>query len=315
MELTYTNFNAPLFFAWQITGECNLGCLHCCEESGFTVPGELKGEKVMDICRQIVEAKIPYVALSGGEPMLHPNFYEMCEYLRANNTNVKIETNGIYIEEEDAKRIAKLGLRSVQISIDGATEETHLKLREGGDWHKAIQACKLLVKEGINTEIVYVPTRYSIQETADLIDLAYSLGVYGIYTGKIMRIGRAAENWNELCPTSEQYEKFFTVLQKKADEYMGKMKVYYYPYDVIEEIKYRLEYPAASILVVPNGLVKLIGPLPFVCGDFRKQNLNQVWENYKKAWNEPQVREFAQKVINDHTLLSEANKWVELYKY
>ena len=98
-----------------------------------------------------------------------------------------------------------------------------------------------------------------------------------------MRIGRAAKNWDILCPSEEEYKKFFAVLNEKIALYKGKMKVYYYPYDVIEELKYRLEFPSTSVLVIPNGKVKLIGPLPFICGDLKKESLSHVWEAYKKA--------------------------------
>jgi len=176
-----------------------------------------------------------------------------------------------------------------------------------------MQATRDLVGRGVNTEIVFVPTKLNIHEVGPVIDLAYSLGVYGVYTGKIMRIGRAAKNWSLLCPPPEEYEKFFTVLDEKVKQYDGKMKVYYYPYDVIEELKYRLEYPSASLLVLPNGKVKLIGPLPFICGDVRKQSLEEIWVRYKEAWRKPEVIEYTKKVIDDHSLLANANRWIELY--
>jgi MoaA/NifB/PqqE/SkfB family radical SAM enzyme len=138
------------------------------------------------------------------------------------------------------------------------------------------------------------------------------MGSYGFYTGKIMRIGRAAENWDILCPADEEYERFFNVLQEKTTAYEGKMKVYYYPYDVIEELKYRLECPSASLLVVPNGKVKLIGPLPFICGDLKKQKLSKIWENYKKAWRRPEVIDFTKEVIAEPKLLAESNNWREI---
>jgi MoaA/NifB/PqqE/SkfB family radical SAM enzyme len=127
-----------------------------------------------------------------------------------------------------------------------------------------------------------------------------------------MRIGRAAQNWDIICPSDEEYEKFFDVLQEKTAAYEGKMKVYYYPYDVIEELKYRLESPSASLLVVPNGKVKLIGPLPFICGDLKKQSLKEIWENYKNAWKKPEVIEFTKKVIAEPKLLAESNNWIEI---
>ena len=201
----------------------------------------------------------------------------------------------------------------MQISLDGATAHSHEKLRLAGDWNKAVNSCRLLIKEGVNTEIVFVPTKFNIHEIGELIDLAYSLGVYGVYTGKTMRIGRAAQNWDILCPSDEEYKKFFVTLDEKIAQYNDRMKIYYYPYDVMEELKYRLDFPAASLLVLPNGKVKLIGPLPFICGDLKKQSLSEIWQNYKISWQNPRVIEFAKRVIADPRLLAESNKWQELY--
>ena len=308
----FEDYKSPLFIAWQLNSACNLGCLHCCEEAGHSMPDEMTKQQAMDFCRQIVDLDIPYVAISGGEPLLCPHLFDACELIRDNNISLKIETNGEFIDEEIAQRFAKLKMRSVQVSLDGATSQTHEKLRMRGDWEKAVEACKLLIKRGVNTEIVFVPTKFNIHEIGQAIELAYSLGVYGFYTGKTMRIGRAAQNWDILCPSEDEYAKFFDILQEKTTKYEGKMKVYYYPYDVIEELKYRLECPSASLLVVPNGKVKLIGPLPFICGDLKKQSLSEVWESYKKAWKNPEVIEFTQKVLADPNLLAESNNWIEI---
>jgi MoaA/NifB/PqqE/SkfB family radical SAM enzyme len=312
-SLSFKNLKAPLFIAWQINSECNLGCMHCCEDAGGSLPDQMDRRQIFDFCQQIVQAGIPYVAISGGEPLLHPYFFDVCEFIRNHNISLKIETNGEFIDEETAKRLASLRLRSIQISLDGATAAVHERLRLRGNWDKAVTACKLLLKERVNTEIVFVPTKFNIHQIGPLIDLAYSLGVYGVYTGKIMRIGRAAKNWDTLCPSDEEYERFFAVLNEKVTDYDGKMKVYYYPYDVIEELKYRQGSPAASLLVLPNGKVKLIGPLPFICGDLKKESLQRIWENYKKAWEEPRVIEFIQRLIANPTLVAESNNWLQLY--
>lgn len=308
----FTDFDAPLFIAWQLNSACNLDCLHCCEEAGHSMPDEFTREEVMDFCKQMVELKIPYVAISGGEPLLHKAFFEISGFLRSHGTSLKVETNGLLIDRKVANRFAELGFRSVQVSVDGATPEAFEKLRLKGNWQKTIDACKYLVAAGVNTEIVFVPTKFNIHETADVIEMAYSMGIYGFYTGNIMRIGRAAQNWDILCPSDEEYKKFFEILKEKQTKYDGKMKIYYYPYDVIEELRYRLEYPSASLLVIPNGKVKIIGPLPFICGDLRKHSLSEVWERYKIAWKNPEVVDFAKRVIHNPELLKEANKWRKL---
>jgi MoaA/NifB/PqqE/SkfB family radical SAM enzyme len=310
---SFTDFDAPLFIAWQLNSACNVACLHCCEEAGHSMPNELTREEIKDFCNQIVELCVPYVAISGGEPLLHPNFFEIAEFLRGHGVSLKVETNGHLIDREVANRFAELGFRSVQVSVDGATPQAFEKLRLKGSWQKTIDACKYLVAAGVNTEIVFVPTRFNIHETGDVIEMAYQMGIYGFYTGKLMRIGRAAQNWDILCPTDEEYKKFFEVLEEKQAKYDGRMKVYYYPYDVIEELKYRLEYPSASMLVIPDGKVKIIGPLPFICGDVRKHSLAEIWRRYREAWKDSEVITFTHKVIDNPILLKEANKWKELY--
>lgn len=306
------DLDSPLFIAWQLTSICNLECLHCCEESHYAFPDEMNTKEIMNLCKQIVDANIPYTAISGGEPLLHRDFFKICEYLSENNISLKVETNGLFIDEKVAKKFKRLDFRSVQISIDGATSFTHQKMRQNADYDKTIRAVKFLVAEGVNTEIVFVPTRFNFKEVGQMIDMAASLGAYGFYTGKIMRIGRAALNWTMLCPTDKEYEEFFNILEAKTKEYDGRMKVFYYPYDVIEELKYRAEFPAASLLVLPNGKVKLIGPLPFICGDFKKQTLKEIWKNYKKYWKDPRVLKYTKKVIEEPRLLADSNKWIEL---
>ncbi len=308
----FEDYKSPLFIAWQLNSACNLGCLHCCEEAGQSMPDEMNKDEALDFCRQIAELDIPYMAISGGEPLLCPHIFDVCEFIRDKKISLKIETNGEFIDERTAKKLAELKMRSVQISLDGATAETHERLRLRGDWEKAVAASKLLIEYGVNTEIVFVPTQFNIHEISEIIDLAYSLGAYGFYTGKTMRIGRAAQNWDILCPSDDEYAEFFEVLQQKTAQYKGKMKIYHYPYDVVEELKYRLQCPSASLLVVPNGKVKLIGPLPFICGDLKKQSLSQIWKNYKKAWKNPEVVEFTKKVIADPKLLAESNNWIEI---
>ncbi len=310
------DFDAPLFIAWQLTQECSLGCMHCCEESGRDrrLPDEMGHEELFRFCDDVVKNKIPYVAISGGEPLLHPEFFNVAELIRGGGCSLKVETNGEFVDRNVAKRIAGLEFRSVQVSLDGATPQTHERLRLNGNWEKAVQAIKYLREEGVNTEIVFVPTKFNIHEVGDVVDLAASLGAYGVYTGKIMRIGRAALNWSKLNPSEEEYERFFKTLRQKTEEYKGRMKVYFYPYDVLEELRYRLDSPAASLLVIPNGKVKVIGPLPFICGDVREESLKEVWENYKRAWKDPRVIEFTKKVIDNPALLAESNRWVEIYQ-
>ena len=99
------DLGAPLYVAWQITNECNLACLHCIEESG---PGkafrdELSREQVLGVLAQLLDQQVPYLSFSGGEPMVHPHFFEMVEYVCARGGQLKIETNGHFLTPENER--------------------------------------------------------------------------------------------------------------------------------------------------------------------------------------------------------------------
>ncbi|MBM4034242.1 MAG: radical SAM protein, partial [Planctomycetes bacterium] len=213
------NYSAPLFIAWQLNSECNLNCLHCCEEAGAAFPDQMSREQMLRLCGEFAEADVPYVALSGGEPLLCPHFWDVLGALRSSRISVKIETNGEFIGDPVARRLAALRLRSVQVSLDGASARCHEALREHGDWQQVIHAATRLRAEGANVEIVFVPTRLNVHEVGRAVDLAASLGAYGFYTGKLMRIGRAAQNWGKLCPSDAQYAEFFATLDAKKQQY------------------------------------------------------------------------------------------------
>jgi len=311
-QISFENLKAPLFIAWHMTNRCNLNCIHCLWDSGKPWPNELTVDEALDLCEQIVDLEVPYVALSGGEPLLYPGFWRVCEFLKEHNVSVKIETNGLLIDRETAHRLAHLGLRSVQVSLDGASQQSYSMMRPGADFKQVLDAIKNLRDAGVVTEIVFVPAKFNIHEVGPLIDLAVKLGVSSFYTGKTMYIGRAVRHWDAINPTDEQYKHLITTLDKKGKEYENQMLVYYYPYDVIDELKYRLEHPAASPLILSTGKVKLIGSLPFVCCDVRLHSVTEIWERFKKAWRHPAVIEHARRVFENPFLLSQSLNTIEL---
>ena len=122
---------APLYIAWQITNECNLACLHCIEESGpgKAFPDELDEAQVFKVLDQIIEQDVPYLSFSGGEPMVHPLFFRMVEHVCASGAQLKIETNGHYLTPQNCERLAALGIKAVQVSLDGASRATFNRMR------------------------------------------------------------------------------------------------------------------------------------------------------------------------------------------
>ena len=309
-----SDLGAPLYVAWQVTNECNLACLHCIEESG---PGkafadELGEEQIDGILDQMTELEVPYVSFSGGEPMVHPHFFEMVQHFCRGGGQLKIETNGHYLTPQNCERLKELGVKAVQVSLDGASRETFNRMRVRGEFKTAVDGTRNLHAAGVPIEVNFSPTRFNIHEIGATVDLASELGAYSFYTGRTMYTGNAVKTWPKLAPTEEQYQGFFETLHAKTEEYRGRMRVHFHEMGLLEELRYRLRSPAALLIVLPNGLVKLINALPFVCGDLRKQSLAEIWGHFQRAWEDPRVAQFVEDLAADPRRTSALHQWVHV---
>jgi len=137
---------APLFVSWQLTRDCDLCCLHCCTESapGKRMHDELDESEAQRIVREIVRNDVPYVMLCGGEPLVVPHFLAVAEALGAAGVQLKVETNGQRLDGAILERLARLPIRSIQVSLDGDSEEVYRAQRPGGTLAKAYapRACR-----------------------------------------------------------------------------------------------------------------------------------------------------------------------------
>ena len=304
---------APLYVAWQITNECNLACLHCIEESG---PGkafkdELTTEQAYEVIDQLIKHEVPYVSFSGGEPMIRPDFFGMVERITKGGVGLKIETNGHYLTPENCRKFKEFGVKAVQVSLDGATPASFNKMRVHGRFDAALDGIKNLREAGVPIEINFVPARFNIKEIGAAVDLAFNIGAYSFYTGKIMYTGNAVRTWSITAPDESDYPLYFDTLREKTEQYKGRMRVYFHEMGLLEELRYRLENPAALFIVLPNGKVKLINALPFTCGDLRTDSLVQVWAKFQDAWKSPRVSAFVDRLAEDPGIVSRLHQWEE----
>lgn len=308
------DLGAPLYIAWQVTNECNLACLHCIEESGpgKAFPDELSDGQVFSFLEQAMDLEIPYLSFSGGEPMVHPRFFDMVAFVCARNGELKIETNGHYLDPENCARLKTLGVKAVQVSLDGATRETFNRMRVRGDFDRTVEGVRNLRAAGVPIEINFSPTKFNAHEIGAAVDLAAELGAYSFYTGRTMYTGNAVKTWHRMAPTEAQYDEYFAVLHRKTQEYRGRMRVHFHEMGLLEELRYRLHHPAALLIVLPNGLVKLINALPFVCGDLRKQTLGEIWARFQSAWQDPRVAKFVEDLADDPRKTATLHQWVYL---
>jgi MoaA/NifB/PqqE/SkfB family radical SAM enzyme len=306
--------SAPLFVSWQLTRDCDLACLHCCTDSapGKRLPNELDDSEAMRIASDIVAERVPYVMLCGGEPLVVPHFFAIAERLGGAGVQLKIETNGQRFDGEIARRLARLPIRSIQVSLDGDTQEVYAGQRPGGSLAKAHAACRAARDAGLPLEVTFAPTRINIDEAEAVIERACSLGAFRFNTGALMRIGTAARLWSRLEPSAGQYEAFRALLDRLASALARQIELCYEPFTVTEGLRASLDVPPATLLVLPNGWVKVAAALPQICADLRQQSLHEAWEAYRSAWSGDTVRQLVRVAAVDPSRHAQANTWQTL---
>lgn len=308
------SLRAPLFVSWQITRDCDLCCLHCCTDSapGKRLPDELDADEAMAVAGEIIRSDVPYVMLCGGEPLVVPHFLSIAEALGKAGINLKIETNGQRFDAGIAGQLARLPVRSIQISLDGDSQEVYERQRPGGSLEKAHSACRAARAAGLPLEITFAPTRLNIHEAAAVISRARELGAFRFNTGKLMRVGTAARQWGRLEPTIEQYREFRALLEDQSRILGGVMEFCYSPFTLGEAMRASLQEPPATLLILPNGWVKVAAALPDICADLRRVTLAEAWSEYRAAWGKEAVLVEVRRAMGDEIHHAGANNWRRL---
>ena len=305
------DLSAPLLVTWQLTRDCDLACLHCCTESapGKRLPNELDAAEAQRVAEDIVRSGVPYVMLCGGEPLVVPHFFRVAELLGQAGIALKIETNGQRFDADVAARLARLPIRSVQVSLDGDTEEVYARQRPGASLARAHAACRAARNAGLPLEVTFAPTRLNIHEAQAVIARARELGAFRFNTGRLMRIGTAARHWQRVAPAQSQYRDFFATLEREASVLEPSLELCYVPTSIEDGLRATLKEPPATLLVLPNGWVKVAAALPDICADLRRMTLVEAWQAYRRAWSNEAIRAATCRAIDDESHHAAANTW------
>ncbi len=192
---------------WEVTLACNLRCAHCLSASGVRAPGELDTAEALEVVAQLHRASVFQVNFGGGEPFIRPDFEAILDACHERRLVTCISTNGTLINRARVERLARSGLVAIQVSLDGAREETCDAHRGAGTYRSALEALELLADSPIPTSINTVLTSLNADEVPALHDLAARLGV-SFRVSRFRPAGRGAEGWARLRPSAAQLLSF-----------------------------------------------------------------------------------------------------------
>ena len=178
--------------AWETTRNCNLACMHC-RASATRGPfaAELDTRTSMRLLDQIAEVAKPIVILTGGEPLLRPDIFEIATYGTARGLRMVMAPNGTLITKALAREMAKAGIKRISVSLDGATKTSHDRFRGvEGAFDGAIRGIKMAKDAGLEFQINTTITKINLNEIPQIQELAIELGAVAHHVFLLVPTGR-----------------------------------------------------------------------------------------------------------------------------
>lgn len=182
-------------FQWHITDACDQRCRHCYIFSeGHPQLVEMPFERMMQTLDNIERmasrmSRLPYLYITGGDPILHSRFWDLLEEVHRRHIAFCLMGNPFHLTDAVCQRLASLGCRKYQLSLDGL-RETHDGFRKPGSFDATLAAIPIIRKAHIDCAIMTTVSGINIKEIPDLIDVVVAR------QADIFAFGR-------YCPTNE----------------------------------------------------------------------------------------------------------------
>ncbi|RLE39368.1 hypothetical protein DRJ17_01445 [Candidatus Woesearchaeota archaeon] len=277
----------PKTVIWECTLECNMKCAHCGSYSDKAKPNELTKKEILGILKELSNYGIERFVLTGGEPLLRKDIFEILQKAKELGIKTGFSTNAYFISEENVGKIVKVA-DSIQVSVD-SKKETHDSFRKTkGAFDRAINAIKLLKKNGCK-QVCMTSTigPFNLNELEELYSLAKeNADLWRV--GTVMPIGRSSKN-DLLFLTGKQLKQLLDfVVEKMRGKFpilLGENLGYLGSYDkkIHKNDFFFCGIGILSCCIGSDGKIRGCPELPpneeFIVGDLRKKPFKEIWEN------------------------------------
>jgi AdoMet-dependent heme synthase len=201
--------------SWNLTQRCNLQCAHC-YMSAFT-GADTSRELSTGECRRVIDEIAVanpnvFLILTGGEPLLRKDIFDIAACGADKGFTVVLGTNGVLLRESQARQMRQSGIQGASISLDSTDPDKHDTFRHlPGAWRGAVRATEVLRAEGLDFSLHTSITSWNVEEIPAMIELAAELGAKVLNFFFLVRTGRG-EGITDITP--EQYEQILTYLAR-----------------------------------------------------------------------------------------------------
>lgn len=280
----------PLVISWNITLKCNLKCAHCYINASSKAPSSmLSTEEAKKLIDQIAEISRPLLILSGGEPLLREDIFEIIRYGKEKGFKIGLGSNGILIDDGTARKLKEAGVDTVSISLDSSSPEKHDEFRGvKGSWEKAVNAIKALRKNSILTQVNTTVTRQNYDEIGEILALSEELGAENFHLFFLVPTGRGVKI-EDITP--EMYEEMISQTLKNLSRRKLNVKFSCAPQfmRIAQQTGMQMRHVQASMRgciaglyycrIYPTGDVTPCPYLPIKLGNIRDKAFKEIWFN------------------------------------
>lgn len=285
---------------------CNLRCKHCYNSSG-TNEFQFSKEVIFSLIKDIKEKNCNEITLSGGEPLLHKDIWEILKLSKQEKMNVTLITNGTTVTKNIAKKLSQY-VQKVQVSLDGTTQEENDFIRGEGSFDKAMNAIQYLAEMDISTKVGFVLTENNSSQITNLVNKLSKLNVSNIDFKKMNVVGRANLNNFSGMSLKEYALKVNEVMRIQQE--VGDISVYIQPLIFDEQcpLKYEEnETPTYAPRISFTGEVFLCQMFDtkesFSVGNIKTQTLSEIFQS-EKIWN------FRKKISSVENIMNHCNSCI-----
>ncbi len=275
----------PLVMSWNITRECNMKCSHCyINATDKKLDNELNTQEAKNLMDQIYQVSRPLLILSGGEPLLRSDIFELIRYGSKIGLKMGLGSNGSLIDEATARKLKDAGIATVSISLDSNIPEQHDEFRGvSGAWQKAVEACKALRRNNVLVQVNTTLTQQNYNQIDDIMTLAESIGVENFHLFFLVPTGRGTKI-ADISP--RQYEEMITKTFAKTANHTLNVRPSCAPQfmriakGMGLDMRQWIRGCIAGMYycrIYPNGDVTPCPYLPIKLGNVRQKSFKEIW--------------------------------------
>ena len=278
----------PSLISWNLTKKCNLKCPHCYMEAGKGAENELTTEECISLLDEMKALGTEMVILTGGEPLLRRDIYDIAKYASSLGIWVVMGTNGVLITDRVAEKMIECGVKGVGISLDSIDPEKHNSFRGGrNSWEFSVRALEICKAHGLQVLVQTTVMGMNYNEIQELIDFTRDKGAWSFNLYFLVQTGRG-QKMNDL--SAEQTHDILSNLVDIQDDYRP-MLVRSKCAPQFKQIAYEkgrggLESGGCMAgtqycRIMPDGNVTPCPYMTVVAGNVREQSFAEIWQTSK----------------------------------